>query len=164
MNYSTHTVVAIISFTFGTVALQPAAADTDVRVALAEKFDAHASSVPDSRNLSEYAGRYEIDGAAFIVDDDGAFLTLEVPEAWGGATMRLRPHTARDFLTDVSTRVTFQLGSDGHVSSLVFYPQGEGEGTVVVAAKVFPRGTVTIHDEQSPESPAAHRAAALVCS
>jgi hypothetical protein len=148
MNYSTQTVVAIISFAFGTVALQPAAADTDVRVAVAEKFDAHASSVPASQSLSDYAGRYESDGAAFIVDDDGTFLTLEVPETWGGATLRLRPHTAREFLADLSTRVTFQLGSDGRVSSLVFYAQGEGEAAV--AAKVFPRGIVTIHDVQTP--------------
>jgi hypothetical protein len=73
----------------------------------------------------------------------------------------LRPHTARDFLAELTTRVSFQLGGDGRVSSLVFHRQGEG--AVVVAAKVFPRGIVTIHDVQAPESPAAHHAA-FVCS
>jgi hypothetical protein len=165
MNYSTHTVVAVISFAFGTLALQPVIADTNVRIARAETIDAGATSMVDAQAFSQYAGRYELDdGAAFIVDDDGEFLTLELPEAWGGAKTRLHAQTARDFLADMPARVTFEIGSDGRVRGLVFYPEGETEA--VAAAKVYPRGIVTIHDVPIPASTviAAACESALVCS
>jgi len=165
MNHSTHTVVALISFAIGTVALQPVTANTNVRIARAETIDARTSSAVDSRSFSQYAGRYELDdGAAFIVDDDGEFLTLELPESWGGAKTRLHAQTAGDFLADVPARVTFEMGSDGRVTGLVFYREGESEA--VAAAKVFPRGIVTIHDVPIAGSTviAAACESALACS
>jgi hypothetical protein len=62
----------------------------------------------------------------------------------------------------VPARVTFEIGSDGRVSGLVFYREGENEG--VAAAKVFPRGIVTIHDVPIPASTVVAAACELACS
>ena len=125
MNHSTHIVVAVISLACGAFLMQPVASDTDVRhvIAKVDAIDAHGAAAVDSQTFAEYAGRYEIEGgAAFIIDDDGEFLSIELPETWGGARMHLHARGAGDFSTEAFVSVRFLVGSDGRVSGLLFYP------------------------------------------
>ena len=163
---STHIVVAVVSVACSAILLQPVAADTDVRhvIARADAIDAHRDGAVGSQTFAEYAGRYEIDdGAAFIIDDNGAFVSIELPEKWGGAKLRLRAQSAHDFVAETPVAVQFQVGSDGRVAGLLFYPEGE-EHAAVAATKVFPRGIVTIHDVPTPEQATTTCASELACS
>ena len=165
MNHSTHIVVAVISLACGAFLMQPVASDTDVRHVLArvDAIDAHGAAAVDSQTFAEYAGRYEIeDGAAFIIDDDGEFLSIELPETWGGARMHLHARGAGDFSTEAFVSVRFLVGSDGRVSGLLFYPEAHTKPWP--ATKVFPRGIVTIHDVPIPERASARLASDLACS
>jgi CubicO group peptidase (beta-lactamase class C family) len=84
----------------------------------------HTEIAIDSSLLDMYAGRYEAEGEGiFTVTREGDFLTIESPADWGLPKLRIRPETQRDFFAaELPLRVTFKIGSDGHVTGLLVYP------------------------------------------
>jgi CubicO group peptidase (beta-lactamase class C family) len=78
----------------------------------------------DSAVLNTYAGRYEAEReGAFIVIQEGDFLTIQLPPDWGLPKLRLRPETRRDFfVAELPVRVTFQNDSNDRVNGLLVYP------------------------------------------
>ena len=74
--------------------------------------------------LETYAGRYEApDEGIFEIILEASFLNIQAPPDWGLPKLRLHPESAHDFFaTELPLRVTFQTGSDGHVTGLLVYP------------------------------------------
>jgi hypothetical protein len=136
---------AMVSFAASALAAEPLATDsnTTIRVAAANVAnDRHA----DARALADYAGRYETqDGVAFLIDNVGDALTIELPTATDSASLRLRVLGAADFLiAETGAIVRFETDRDGRVRRLLF--DAAGDGAVVAADKIELRGVVTIHD------------------
>lgn len=84
----------------------------------------HTEISLDTKVLDTYAGRYEAKGEGiFTVAREADFLTIESPADWGLPKLRIRPETTRDFFaSELPLRVTFQTGSDGHVTGVLIYP------------------------------------------
>lgn len=77
----------------------------------------------DSAILDSYAGRYTSAAEAFVVTNEGDFLTILLPADWGLPNLRLRPESLRDFFAaELPLRVTFQTNADGQVSGLLIHP------------------------------------------
>ena len=74
--------------------------------------------------LETYAGRYEApDEGIFEIILEASFLNIQAPPDWGLPKLRLHPESAHDFFaTELPLRVTFQTGSDGHVTGMLIYP------------------------------------------
>ena len=104
-------------------------------LARADAVDAPIVAV--ASQLAEYAGRYETDeGVAFIIDDEGDFLSIELPEAWGGVTLRLQAQSAHEFSAEGAVQGEIRGRQRRSRGSLGIYL--EGEDAAVAATKVFP--------------------------
>ena len=89
----------------------------------------------DSAILDSYAGRYTSGAEAFIIAQEGGFLTIQLPDDWGLPKLRLRPESLRDFFSrELPLRVAFQTDPDGLVTGLLVYPP-RGQTATFTAAQ-----------------------------
>ena len=150
MNRFTRVVLAAaLSFTSTTFAQEsvPSTADTRHMIARADGKGVAAEMAVDSALLDEYAGRYEAEsGVAFIIVRQRDFLTIELPESWGLAELRLRAKGTRDFfVAEVPLSISFQTDGNGHVNGLVMRSPREQQA-IPAARMAIRHGIVTIHD------------------
>lgn len=165
MNFASRVAVgSMVALSFTAAGAEDAPTNEYAHTRIAHAGDAYihpdASHAPAA--LDVYAGRYHgANGVAFLVDRDGDTLTIELPEGYGPALVRLHAAAARNtFTTDTGMRLVFDSDASGRVLGLLFHTAAE-----VIAASKTPakRGIVTIHD-LSEEAAASLRLDSLVRS
>lgn len=142
--------VAALSFTTA-IAEEAVPSNAEVRYVIARADDAGvAQPLPIAESaLETYAGRYDgVDGTVFVDGEDDS-LTIELPQQFGGAPLRLHAAETRDaFTAEGSVRVEFESDASGRVLGLRLYTSSN---EVLVASKApVRRGIVTVHDIAEP--------------
>jgi hypothetical protein len=127
MKFASRAVVGLVAALSFTVAIAEEAvpSNTEVRYVIAR---ADGTGVPAPLPIAEsaldaYAGRYDAAvGVAFVVDREGDSLTIELPQQFGGAPMRLHAAETRNaFTAEDAVRVVFESDANGRVLGLLLY-------------------------------------------